>query len=816
MNSDRFELFGIDLFKIIIVVAVTAFCLLFFGLLAGSERFIDDTMAWYGSFHYYVESLASGHFPYWDPYMMTGSYFYPNISHHGLLEPVVLVLAFIRKTAGISLLTLYCYFLIFRLVVFTLGAFFFYRYVTKSNMSAIVAALVLFFALPPSYFRQNGAIDVIYLTPFALYFCLLFFEAPSGRPKYLYLFCLALISGISMNIYIPAYYLFNFVAFLLLLFLLRIVRIGELTGFLRQRKSCLSLAAAILLVAMMTAPPVMVLLKDASGGELFPILRITHKNNGNLKRIVASEVTSSSLSGKFCNNLGVFSSYGNLVNLLYADMRDIPFFRNHRFLSEIGQYIGLVPFIFCMLGFIYSKSRYRWLAIIMLVLSAINMFSFEGIVSRPYNTLQMIFNEIFPPLKMVECRETFGSFFLFYLCLLLGLGLQLLFDGEKFRQIAKEKYRQILLMGAMVILLKILITWYFGAKIVFSSKQDIFVLAQVILFLILVFLYARRKVTKKGIVIALLSLVFTDLFLYNYVLKTSILLPRQDLDNLFGEGTRSTGDFQFFREPIVAPPHLAFAESILKTKGVLAYGSNHTLFSTKRYYDLLTNVPAENQLTLGGVSYPIVRFFPANDTIKYDRKQTLQHLARAKAEEIPHRLLIEIGKPAMPEALGELKDFAEYEDLRELNPDLDLLQEFTSWYLTQQGQALKDRRDNFDRFLHTPEYSLAVQEFSLNDITVSVKNDNDGYLFYGDGWSKYWRAFDGDREIPLSIANYNSKAVYLEKGAHTVRFVFDPRHYKIGLAFYYCGLFFLIGIISFLYVTKKKPFQGPVLQNFSC
>ncbi|MDA8434323.1 MAG: hypothetical protein M0Z60_15370, partial [Nitrospiraceae bacterium] len=115
-----------------------------------------------------------------------------------------------------------------------------------------------------------------------------------------------------------------------------------------------------------------------------------------------------------------------------------------------------------------------------------------------------------------------------------------------------------------------------------------------------------------------------------------------------------------------------------------------------------------------------------------------------------------------------------YEDVTGLSPFP--LRDFVSQYLLRNRTLMEDARSDAGRFLNTKGYSLSVQEFSPNDIAISVKNDKDGYLLYGDGWSRYWRAFDGESEIPVEIANYNSKAVYLKKGLHTVRFVFDPVH----------------------------------------
>ncbi len=125
-------------------------------------------------------------------------------------------------------------------------------------------------------------------------------------------------------------------------------------------------------------------------------------------------------------------------------------------------------------------------------------------------------------------------------------------------------------------------------------------------------------------------------------------------------------------------------------------------------------------------------------------------------------------------------------------------------YINKNGQLIELTRNRLNSLLNTALYTLKVEEFSPNDIIISVKTITDGYLYYADGWSKYWQAFDNGKEIPVFVANYNSKAVFLDKGDHLVRFVFNPRHYRIGLAAYYAGLVISIGIIIFLLVKNRN------------
>ncbi|HHT9139520.1 MAG TPA: YfhO family protein, partial [Candidatus Tripitaka californicus] len=107
-----------------------------------------------------------------------------------------------------------------------------------------------------------------------------------------------------------------------------------------------------------------------------------------------------------------------------------------------------------------------------------------------------------------------------------------------------------------------------------------------------------------------------------------------------------------------------------------------------------------------------------------------------------------------------------------------------------------------------PVYQLEVRRFSPNKLTLRVKNQQEGYLYYSDGWSRHWRAFDGDREIPVEIANYNFKAVHLQGGEHTIRFVYDPWPYRYSLIAYCVGLLASASCTAVLILTYRKGRLG--------
>lgn len=781
------------------------------GLFTGQKVFTHDAIMWNGIFQYYIENIADGVFPYWDPYLLAGTYFYPNISLHGLLDPVVLLVAAAAKLFSISPLTAYVYFRLYRFAALLGGVYLLFHHITGCKRSAAMTVGMMLFALTPAYFRSSGMVDILFLTPYTLYFLVRFFEDPRGSRRYLHLSIVFFLAGMSTNVYVPTFYLFNLLAFLAVLPFMKVVNIREAAAALADRKLLLFLATGAVLVALLMAPPLMVALRDAAGeGELFPMVRIAQKNDGNLKRIMASDIGTGSLSSKFTDGRGVFSSYGNMIQTVYPDaFESVPFFADD-LMSEVSQYVGIIPFLFAVIGLRYHRSRYRHLALVMLIIITANMFSFEGMSGKPYNIVQKAFNAVFPPLAMAEAREAFGVYFIFYLSMLAALGFSIFFDGERFAALAREQGRKIIMLCAGIIMFKVAVTAYYGGKVVFASAHDAFIMAQVAAFAFLVFLHGRGRLAGRTLSVIIIATIMIDFAVYQRYAEKYIVAdsaPHQEMAHA-GQVAASQKEFQYLRAPVAAQPGVPFGETILREKGALTYGNNHALFSTKRYYDLLTHVPLQNQLALSGVVFPVVRFYPVAMTLEAPEKQKLlDHLMSADDIGLGQSLFVEAGNhsgrdrgPGVP---GEIGSFTQYESVTWYNPYS--LSSFLQEYFAARGPFLKHIRENYvNYFLKSDLASLSVEEFSPNEVLIAVNNRTAGYLLYNDGWSKYWQAFDGDRELPVMIANYNSKAVFLEKGEHMVRFVFNPIPYKIGLVAYYIGLVISAFLIALLYLKGRN------------
>ncbi|MBI5641246.1 MAG: hypothetical protein HZA17_12560 [Nitrospirae bacterium] len=781
------------------------FCYVYCDVLTGGSVFQHEGTMWYGSFHYYVESLLQGHFPYWNPDLQAGTYFYPNIPFLGLLDPTVLVVVALRYLFDFSTLTGYVYFYIFRLLIFGAGAYLLYRHVTKSRTGAMLAAGILVLSLAPQYLRQPGALYAGFLTPLALYCLLRFMEEPRGEKGRIYVIGAALLYGISMNVYIPAYELFNLAAFLAGVWATGVVDMKAFVRGFKDRRVLAASAAAVVIVLMMMGPGLMVYFKDASGsGELFPVQRIALKSGGELKKVMASDIGRESLSDTLSNKQGYFIGYGNLANILFPDVfRSLPYFASKDYLAEMGGYIGIIPFLFALLGFIYGKSRYRYLALFMLIVIGINMFGWSGVSHKSFNLLQRLFNGIFPPLKLIDMRETFSPFFQLYLCMLLSMGLGVFFDTEKIDSAVRKRQRGMIFLCAAVVAVKVAVTALFGERWIYASLHDLFLLIAVIVFAVCVYAFSRGKLAGKIMYGVTVAVIMGELYSFNVYASESVLMDSRIYSSMVEAGRESgrTG-FQFFRELFPSQPNVAFGENIIKVKGALSPGINHSPFSTRRYYDLLTHLPLQKQVATMGITYPVVRFYPADKVLRMrSRHELLNYMINAQETELAEYLFIEEGAAAVSNPV-EPDIFERSENLSWLNSvNLFLMnREFRQ----QLAAHPDDVRADLHAFLSTPDYELEVKGYSPNEIAISVKNGKAGFLYYNDGWSRYWQAFDNDREIPVNIANYNFKAVFLERGGHMVRFVFNPVHYKIGLIFYYLGMVSAAAIVVFLLVRSGK------------
>ncbi|MDP8214975.1 MAG: YfhO family protein [Candidatus Euphemobacter frigidus] len=97
------------------------------------------------------------------------------------------------------------------------------------------------------------------------------------------------------------------------------------------------------------------------------------------------------------------------------------------------------------------------------------------------------------------------------------------------------------------------------------------------------------------------------------------------------------------------------------------------------------------------------------------------------------------------------------------------------------------------RFLKKGEGGTArVVEYGSQEITIRAELDGPGILLVNESWSPGWKAYVDGEEQKIYRANYLMRAVCLEAGSHTVRFIYRPHSFIIGAVISVTALVILI------------------------
>jgi hypothetical protein len=76
---------------------------------------------------------------------------------------------------------------------------------------------------------------------------------------------------------------------------------------------------------------------------------------------------------------------------------------------------------------------------------------------------------------------------------------------------------------------------------------------------------------------------------------------------------------------------------------------------------------------------------------------------------------------------------------------------------------------------------VTVTEYRPERVTIRASTAAPGYLILSDAWYPGWRAMVDGQAVDIVRANVHFRAVYLDAGQHTLRFLYQPTSYYVGL-----------------------------------
>lgn len=93
-----------------------------------------------------------------------------------------------------------------------------------------------------------------------------------------------------------------------------------------------------------------------------------------------------------------------------------------------------------------------------------------------------------------------------------------------------------------------------------------------------------------------------------------------------------------------------------------------------------------------------------------------------------------------------------------------------------------------------------ITKYSPNEVVIEADVKNKGFLVLGDTYHPDWKAYVGGKETKIYCADYLLRAVYLPEGKHTVRFVFKPFFFYVGI---------LVTLLSLLIIILLSIIGSP-------
>jgi hypothetical protein len=84
--------------------------------------------------------------------------------------------------------------------------------------------------------------------------------------------------------------------------------------------------------------------------------------------------------------------------------------------------------------------------------------------------------------------------------------------------------------------------------------------------------------------------------------------------------------------------------------------------------------------------------------------------------------------------------------------------------------------------------TIELMSYTPDKLVLNVSCDKTRFLVFSDTYFNGWRAWVDDREVTVYRTDGVIKGIVVPAGSHTVRFVYEPRSYKIGWGLFFLGL----------------------------
>ncbi len=270
---------------LLVVAAMILWALMFRGYLSSKVALFDDAISYYDHIKFYLDNMARGVFPLWDPLWFCGAANTFFLQRMGCFNPFLFI-ALILKIIGFPHTTSYLIYLMMYYFVGCLGFYLLARNVIKDRVGAYTAFLLLLFSALGT--RSFDSFMILMFTPIVWFFY--FLTAFCQNPRRSAFVGMVFSVIIASTTYIPFYFLLSVATFLLVYVLLYGKTFGAIGArslrFFSRNKALVIICVVILFTAL--APGYLFFKAGGKGDYVMP-MRNTNQAVGSVLGVQAQD-----------------------------------------------------------------------------------------------------------------------------------------------------------------------------------------------------------------------------------------------------------------------------------------------------------------------------------------------------------------------------------------------------------------------------------------------------------------------------------------------------------------------------------------------
>ncbi len=768
-NKKNIDFLSNDWFYLIIIFL---FWLFFFrSLLSGNAYLFDDFIEQYypGKLMSSV-SIANGEFPFWNPYIFSGVPFFADMQI-AVLYPFNLILAFFVQNNTLSALSIQNSIIIHYLFC---GIFSFYlgkRLKINNLFSTVFSILFTYSSYMIVHMMHMPLIEAVVWFPLILLLWLKFID----EGEYLYPILAGIIMAISILAGYPQVPFFNyfFISVLVLIYLIDSIISKD---FKRTVKLAVGLSLFLIIPFGLTA------------FQLLP----------------ATEYVSLSNRAEFNYDFakqGSFHIY-DLITLFIPKyfgvwsgnemIKDLPYWSTHQegpWMFSIANLFTSTIFIVLIFPVINYIVREKYKSRLLYFLFGMIIFTFLFSLGGNFFFHKLLYDYI----------PFFNRFrnpaHILYLFTLSALLIEFIIISKIIEDGKISEY-----FGKNFILFFIILTVFFlfiiysgiispseslkNPKIAewIKSQLNIFIVF-FILFSIIFLSFSKRKISFQFFSILILLLIFIEIIYIWFDQNNGTKNPEQiyKQNSQLIKSLRDEGMNEKFRVNMREGRNMLFQRNqgyIDRVEFIEGYGA----LMLKNF------IPPGKKDTVTSQTHDLmnVKYKINTDASKKSSSQLLLNSSYLPRAKMYYNVII-LKDSSEVRKIMEGKEFNHFEEL-----------------------ALEDSKIHPLKIINEKETvnnKVSITSYSLNEITLDVDTEKDGYLFLSEVYYPAWRAYIDDSETEILKADFCLRAIFLKSGSHKIKFKYESSLFKTGLmiSLISCFVVFpLLGISSYSLIRNKK------------